>query len=97
MATASADQTVKLWSLDGEEFPALVGHQSGVASVSFSPDGKTIATADLAGRLILWNFNLDDLLQRGCGWVENYLRTNPEIHSDRDRSLSSRKLIHWYT
>ncbi|NER21069.1 MAG: hypothetical protein F6J96_10220 [Symploca sp. SIO1C2] len=87
LATASADQTVKLWSLDGEEFPALVGHQAGVASVSFSPDGKTIATADLAGRVILWNFNLDDLLQRGCGWVENYLKTNPEIHSDRDRAL----------
>jgi len=87
IATASADQTVKLWSLNGEEFPALVGHQSGVASVSFSRDGKTIASADLAGRVILWNMNLDDLLRRGCAWVGNYLRTNPYIHSDRDRVL----------
>ncbi|NET57760.1 MAG: hypothetical protein F6K47_16855 [Symploca sp. SIO2E6] len=87
LATASADQTVKLWSVSGEEFSTLVGHQSGVASVSFSPDGKTIASADLTGKVILWNLDLDDLLQRGCTWVGNYLKTNPEIHSDRDRAL----------
>ena len=45
IASASADGTAKLWSLDGEELITLKGHKDRVLSVAFSPDGQTIATA----------------------------------------------------
>jgi WD40 repeat protein len=41
LATASGDNTVKLWNLQGEELKTLKGHSNRVNSVSFSPDGKT--------------------------------------------------------
>jgi WD40 repeat protein len=45
LATASRDNTVKLWNLQGEQLKTLKGHSIRVNSVSFSPDGKTLATA----------------------------------------------------
>jgi WD40 repeat protein len=63
-----------------------VGHNAGVRSVSFSPDGKTLASASIDGKVILWNLDLEDLLKRGCNWLQDYLRTNPNV-SESDRHL----------
>jgi WD40 repeat protein len=46
--------------------------------VSYSPDGKTLATASTDKTVILWNFDLDKLMQEGCTWVGAYLSTHPE-------------------
>lgn len=54
IATASADKTVKLWSLDGKEIKTLEGHQGLVRRVRFSPKGNRIATASWDGTLKLW-------------------------------------------
>ncbi|EGJ33265.1 WD-40 repeat-containing protein [Moorena producens 3L] len=45
LATASADNTVRVWDLQGNQLALLKGHQGSVRSVSFSPDGKMLATA----------------------------------------------------
>ncbi|MFN7382996.1 MAG: toll/interleukin-1 receptor domain-containing protein, partial [Dolichospermum sp.] len=55
IATASRDNTARLWNLQGELLHELKGHQSIVFSVSFSPDGKTIATASWDNTARLWN------------------------------------------
>ena len=55
IATASYDNTAKLWSLDGKELQTLRGHTQPVTDVSFSPDGQTIATASRDGTAKLWN------------------------------------------
>jgi WD40 repeat protein len=55
IATASGDETVKLWSRDGRELQTLQGHEATVTSVSFSPDGKTIATASWDKTVKLWS------------------------------------------
>ncbi|MEO1393057.1 MAG: AAA-like domain-containing protein [Cyanobacteria bacterium J06634_5] len=56
----------------------LANHQGRVLSVSFSPDGNTIASASSDGTVKLWDRNLERLLVRGCDWIAGYLRNNPE-------------------
>ena len=86
IASASADCTIKLWNLDGMVLGTLNGHEKQVNSVSFSPDGKRIASASWDKTLILWNLDLDNLLVRGCNWLRDYLRTNPNVN-ENDRNL----------
>ena len=46
LATASADQTAKVWDAEsGKELLTLRGHSDTVNGVAFSPDGKRLATA----------------------------------------------------
>ncbi|WP_237396924.1 hypothetical protein [Okeania sp. KiyG1] len=52
--------------------------------MGFSPDGEILASAAADSKIILWNFNLDDLLLEICQQVYGYLQTNPNIiNSDR--------------
>ncbi len=57
IASASADSTVKLWSVDGKLIKTLKGHSREVISVRFSPDGKTIASASDDSTIKLWSFH----------------------------------------
>ncbi|BAY33155.1 WD-40 repeat-containing protein [Nostoc carneum NIES-2107] len=86
LAAASYDKTVKLWSREGKLIKTLTGHQSSVFSVSFSPDGQTLASASDDNTIMLWNLNLDDLLVRGCSWVDDYIKHNHNV-DPRDRWL----------
>lgn len=54
--------------------------------ISFSPDGKMLASASTDGTIILWNLNLDELLVQGCNWLRDYLKTNPNV-SESERHL----------
>jgi WD40 repeat protein len=72
---------VHLWTLDGK----LVGEwqppaqQKGVA-LQFSPDGKQIAAADSGNTVYLWQINtLDQLLERGCRWLQPYLNQHSDV------------------
>ena len=55
LASASEDDTVKLWNPDGIFLRTLTGHRDNVWTVSFSPDGKTIASASDDATIKLWN------------------------------------------
>jgi len=54
IATASEDNTAKLWTIAGEHITTLAGHRDQVRSVAFSPDGETIATASDDKTVKLW-------------------------------------------
>ena len=56
IASASLDGTVKLWKTDGSSIRELNG-ESGLTSVSFSPDGKIISAGRLDGKVQLWDAN----------------------------------------
>jgi WD40 repeat protein len=55
-----------LWTLNGQLLQEFKGHQGAVRSVSFSPDGKTIATASYDNTARLWTLN-GQLLQEFKG------------------------------
>ena len=77
-----------MWNLQGNLLQEFKGYQGFVYSVSFSPDGKTIATASGDNTARLWTVrNLDRLLKDGCAWVKDYLH-NPGIElNDPERRL----------
>ena len=52
----------------GEQLRALTGHTSGVASVSFSPDGSTLAGGS-ADKVRLWDVSTGEQLQTLTGYT----------------------------
>jgi WD40 repeat protein len=83
IASASEDTTVNLWSRDGNLIKTLKGHRDKVFGVSFSPDGTLLASASKDETAIVWNLDLDNLLKRGCSWLDDYLN-NRNRQNDRD-------------
>ena len=56
LASASADQSIKLWDVDtGKERVTLKGHTFLVTSVAFSPDGKVLASGSWDESIKLWD------------------------------------------
>ena len=56
LASASDDQTVRLWDpKSGKLLNTLQGHTSSVNGVSFSPDGNTLASASYDQTVRLWD------------------------------------------
>jgi WD40 repeat protein len=94
IASASLDKTVKLWkSRDGSLLKTISGHNEGVYGVSFSTDGQIIASASGDGSIKLWSaetLDFENLLKRGCDWLDDYVNTNPNI-SQEDRHLFQSK------
>ena len=97
LASGSEDNTIKLWDVEsGRELTSLDEHSHDVRSVRFSRDGQTLVSGSFDNTIRFWKvaeqcqFDLDELLARGCEWLQSYLRYNPNV-SDEDRRLCERK------
>lgn len=60
----------------------LKGHLAEVYAADFNADGTLLISASADKSIILWNLdvalNLDELIDYGCSWVENYLKYGDE-------------------
>ncbi|MGF2040561.1 MAG: eIF2A-related protein [Nostoc sp. CmiVER01] len=55
IASASDDNTVRIWDTEGKLLLTLTESKSSVYSVIFSPDGKIIASGDFEGNVRIWD------------------------------------------
>ncbi|MGV2826881.1 nSTAND1 domain-containing NTPase [Myxosarcina sp. GI1(2024)] len=87
LASGSGDRTIKLWDLNnGELIKNLAGHSSQINSLAFSNDDKTIISAEEQQGLFWWNLELNNLLERGCDRLSDYLQNNPNL-SQQERQI----------
>ncbi|MFN6499765.1 MAG: hypothetical protein RMX65_022620 [Nostoc sp. DedQUE01] len=79
MIASAGVKKVKLWSIDGALITTY--DRFGNDNVTFSPDGKSIASG--GKEILIWDFDLNQLLKRGCDIARDYLENNPKAESDR--------------
>ena len=74
LVTASEDNTVRLWSIDGRELQRLSGQNQSFRSVRFSPDGKQIAAISADNTVKLWTVEGKELKTfPGQGDEDNFM------------------------
>ncbi|BAZ49914.1 WD-40 repeat protein [Nostoc sp. NIES-4103] len=86
---ASSDDKIRLWNQQGTLLIVLKGDNEELTSVSFSPDGQMLAAGSGNGTVIfryLADLKLENLLTRGCTWLQDYLQTNRRV-TESDRAL----------
>jgi len=64
----AGDKTVRMWDIvKGTAVRMFTGHVGGITAVECSPDGKTLASADDQGTIILWDLFHGTLIKRMRG------------------------------
>lgn len=61
-ATASNDDTIKLWLMDGTLVQTFTGHEDNVKAVVFSPDQTKLISGGDDGRVIIWDIETGEAL-----------------------------------
>ena len=56
-ATGSHDKTLKLWDSSGKCLKTMKGHELGVWSLNYFPDGKRLVSASSDGMAKIWDAN----------------------------------------
>ncbi len=96
IATASDDQTVKLWKASGgAQWATLVGHRGRVLCVAFSPDGKRVASGGDDATIRIWNASDGAelaALERHSGVVTDVALVQTDCTSPRPGRFDSQDL-----
>jgi WD40 repeat protein len=90
LATASEDGTARLWNLHGQQFAVFEGHDE-VKHIAFRNNAELV-TAGVSNRtpdgtvtswqVKTWKIeNLEQLLERGCTWIQGYLQNSSDLEN----------------
>ena len=80
---------LRLWDSSGRQLLLLkLNHdESYIKEIDFSADGKLLVAKKDDGTVKLWEIEgLDELREKGCNWVRDYLENNPNV-DESDRRL----------
>ncbi len=90
IASASGDNTIKLWNTNGKLITTLQGHKGAVWDVEFTPDRKKLVSGSEDNKLMVWNLekviDSDKVIDYACDLVRDYLLWSTEVDS-QDRQL----------
>ena len=85
-ASTSFDNTVRLWTIDGDSLGVITEHRKEAFGLSFDPGGRFLASGDLTGSIIITDlkgFNAPLGIQSGSGMV-----TSLEYSKDGTKLIS---------
>lgn len=86
LATASLDKTTRIWTITGQQIAEFRGAKGGGGFATFNPNGQSLIMVGENNRVHAVPFEpaaLNDLLQRGCTWLEDYLAFSPTATEDQ--------------
>ncbi|MFB2975092.1 CHAT domain-containing protein [Microseira sp. BLCC-F43] len=78
LASASDDNTIKLWNLEGKEIGTLEGHTAAVNSISISPNGKILVSGSNDGTIKLWTLKGKEIRTLKYGAGVNSVSISPD-------------------
>ena len=66
LATASLDDTARIWDAETGKQLTMMEHDDIVDAVTFSPDGKYLATASWDNTARIWLWGTEDMINEAC-------------------------------
>ncbi|WP_299487631.1 TIR domain-containing protein [Acaryochloris sp. IP29b_bin.137] len=76
---STTNNTVKLWNRAGGSLASFKSNKDTFQDISFNSDGKSLIAASMDNRVVIWNLELDTLLDKGCVWLDDYQKNNLKI------------------
>lgn len=78
IATGGMDGTARLWDFQGHQIAEFQNPSGAIWGIAFSPNSQQIALAGDKGFVDVRSApSLPILMQKGCGWLRNYLESHP--------------------